>query len=90
MKKRTILITITILMGIWQSCTSSEVNPEITRDELYNHIKVLASDSLKGRYPGTAEDRIAALYIANELKQSGLELMYNNGLQSFEITGNIK
>ncbi len=90
MKKRTLFTLIAIILGIWYSCTSSNGNPEITKEELYNHIKFLASDSLKGRYPGTPEDKVAALYIANELKKDGLELMFNEGLQTFEISGGIK
>lgn len=90
MKKLTIFTLIFLLASIWQSCNSSDSNPEITKKELYNHIEFLASDSLKGRYPGTPEDKIAALYIAQELKKSGLELMFDEGLQTFEIAGNIK
>lgn len=90
MKKRTIFTLIAIILGIWHSCISSNINPEITKEELYNHIKFLASDSLKGRYPGTPEDKIAALYIASELKKTGLDLMFDEGLQTFEISGNIK
>jgi hypothetical protein len=50
----------------------------------------LASDSLKGRYPGTPEDIVAAKYIAGEMQKSGLDLLFENGLQSFEITSIIK
>ncbi len=68
------------------SLTSCGPNPEITKEELNDHIVFLASDSLKGRYPGTAEMEIAADYIRNEFKNAGLELVDGTGLQEFEVT----
>ncbi|MCK5028124.1 MAG: M20/M25/M40 family metallo-hydrolase [Bacteroidales bacterium] len=90
MKKQSFLILIMFIFGMTLSCSSSKVDPDITKNELYNHIFFLASDSLKGRYPGTPEDKIAAEYIAVEMQNSGLELLFDNGLQSFEITTKIK
>lgn len=90
MKKQFIIVSAILLIIIIKSCTLSKVQPEITQDELYNHIKFLASDSLKGRYPGTPEDKVAAKYIASQFKNSGLELLYNDGLQNFEINTKIK
>jgi Peptidase family M28/PDZ domain/PA domain len=90
MKKQSILILTLFIFGITLSCSSSKVDPDITKNELYNHIFFLASDSLKGRYPGTLEDKVAAEYIALEMQNYGLELLFDNGLQSFEITTKIK
>jgi len=67
------------------SCTVNRENPEITSSELAGHISFLASDSLKGRFPGTPEDSVAALYIAGEFKKAGLKSVTENGLQPFEI-----
>ena len=83
--------TFIFILFFFYSCSNiKNNNPEITKDELYNHIEFLASDSLKGRYPGTAESIIAAKYIANEFKNYGLKLACDNGLQKFNITNNIK
>lgn len=90
MKKYSILIVLALVLNIGQSCTTKKIQPEITKEELYNHIDFLASDSLKGRYPGTPEDKVAAQYIANELLQSGLQLMFEDGLQDFKITSELK
>lgn len=60
-------------------------NPEITTQEINDHIHYLASDSLKGRYPGTPESVMAANYIKDNLKKSGLELKGDNGFQKFEV-----
>ncbi|MFC2152458.1 M28 family peptidase [Bacteroidota bacterium] len=90
MKKLSILLNLILILIIGQSCSFSQVHPDITQDELYNHIEFLASDSLKGRYPGTSEDKVAAKYISAELSNNGLELIFSEGLQTFEITTNLK
>jgi hypothetical protein len=45
----------------------------ITQKEIYESIKFLASDSLKGRAAGTDENLIAAMFIAEKFKQYGLK-----------------
>lgn len=50
-------------------------------------ITFLASDSLKGRYPGTKEDSIAAAYIANEFIKAGYHpLIGDSPMIPFEFT----
>ena len=61
------------------------VNPEITKEELYQHIDFLASDSLMGRQPGTPYDRVAAKYIKDKMDLSGIKLMERNGYQFLEF-----
>src|SRR4030042_1871253 len=68
------------------SCTTYRGDPAITTTEISGHITFLASDSLKGRFPGTPEDEVAAEYIAQEFKKAGLKWFSDNGLQAFEIT----
>ncbi len=89
MKKYNVLVVTALIISIIQSCTS-QVQNDISKEELYDHINYLASDSLKGRYPGTPEDKIAANYIANQFEKSGLNLLFNEGLQAFEIKSNLK
>ncbi|KPL20604.1 MAG: hypothetical protein AMS23_10675 [Bacteroides sp. SM1_62] len=77
-----------LLMAIYMimpGCSYTKENPDVTTDELFQHISYLASDSLKGRFPGTEEDRLAALYIADEFSKAGLQLMADGGLQVFEV-----
>jgi len=90
MKKISLLFYATAILVNIVSCESKKQNPEITTEELFKHIEFLASDSLKGRYPGTAEDKVAATYIAREFKNAGLETLFNDGLQMFEIQSKIK
>ena len=65
------------------SAQQKQANTErIKRD-----LSFLASDSLKGRYPGTTEDSIAAAYIANEFLKAGfLPLIGDSPMIPFEFT----
>ncbi len=57
----------------------------VSSSQLKKHIEILASETMKGRYPGTAEDRLAAEYIRNQFKSAGLQLLFRDGLQQFGI-----
>ncbi|MCK5135060.1 MAG: M28 family peptidase [Bacteroidales bacterium] len=63
---------------------------EITVYEIEEHISFLASDELKGRYPGTPEDELLSAYIASQFKQAGLLLHDKKGLQPFDIVTDIE
>lgn len=68
------------------SCNQVKIdNPEITKEELREHIEFLASDSLKGRLPGTPEGVVAAKYIRNKLVDFGFTPLAENGLQYFDV-----
>ncbi len=58
---------------------------DITTHEIKQHITFLASDSLKGRKPGTPEGRVAAAYIAKRFSECGLQLMGERGFQYFDV-----
>jgi aminopeptidase YwaD len=66
--------------------------PEITAGELRGHIKYLASDELEGRASGTQGNVNAAIYIATQLKLSGLKPAGDNGtfFQSFDFVSAVK
>lgn len=66
------------------SC-SGKFNPEITVGELKETIYYLASDSLQGRKAGEPGDSLAAWFIRNELEKAGLQLLFENGIQRFEL-----
>jgi hypothetical protein len=51
-------------------------NPEITAEEIKEHITFLASDDLEGRDSGTEELFAAAVYISDEFKNYGLEPIF--------------
>ena len=68
----------------------AQYNPEITTTDLQKQIGFLASDSLKGRKPGTAEDAVTSAYIRECFKKAGLKLMCDNGFQKCEIVADVK
>ena len=63
---------------------------EITAIEIEDHIAYLASDELKGRYPGTPEDILLGDYISSEFKKAGLILYEKTGIQHFGIATDIE
>jgi hypothetical protein len=83
MKSKYILITILLLSSTFLKAQFN--NSDIQR--LKSDLSFLASDSLKGRYPGTKEDSIAAAYIANEFTKAGyLPLIGDSPMIPFEFT----
>jgi aminopeptidase YwaD len=79
-----------VLLFVLLSCSRIKEDPAITESELMAHVKFLASDSLKGRYPGTPEDYLTARYIADEFQKAGIKWLTNNGLQEFEIVTDLE
>jgi hypothetical protein len=53
--------------------------------QIRQHLSYLASDELKGRYPGSEGDSLARVYIINHFRKNGLQSPFLNGkyTQSF-------
>ena len=64
MKNRLFLLFSGLFLLIFPAL-QAQVNPEITTKALREEIHFLASDSLKGRKPGTPEETVAAKYSAS-------------------------
>ena len=64
----------------------------ITADELRDHVRFLASDSLEGRKSGSVGNTIAAGYIAEHFKEYGLLPGGEHGtfFQEFEFTADVR
>lgn len=62
----------------------------ITAADLQKHVTFLASDSLKGRKPGTPEMNVAAEYIRDHFASAGLRLLSENGFQWFDVVLGVK
>ena len=67
---------ILILFGFVSTYPQTISNPEITSEEIKEHISFLASDKLKGRDSGSEEIKAAAIYISDEFKNYGLEPIF--------------
>lgn len=68
------------------------LKPEVTPDDLYEHVSFLAADKLKGRLTGSAGDKLAAEYIAAQFKEAGLEPLGDDGtyFQAFPFPAGIE
>lgn len=73
-----------LLVAVLASC-GPKFNPEITVEDIRENIEYLASDSLKGRKSGEEGDLLAAGFIRSKFEAAGLELMYENGFQKFNL-----
>ena len=83
------LVTILILLSF--SISFAQNNPEITKQEIQDHINYLASDELEGRFSGSAGERLAGDYIAEEFESYGLKKMFGSSyFQEFDFTSNIE
>ncbi|MCU0413028.1 MAG: M28 family peptidase [Ignavibacteriaceae bacterium] len=86
-----ILLLILILFTHASAYSQTISNPEITAEEIKDHISFLASDKLKGRDSGTQELFAAAVYISDEFKNYGLEPLFgDNYLQEFPFIKTIE
>jgi len=78
-----------ICLLLWMTVIAVELfaqtETEITVNELKEHVYFLASDSLKGRKPGTHESKIAAEYIRDQFVEYGMEPIGDNGFQYFDV-----
>jgi len=68
----------------------AQYSSEISVSDLQKQVGFLASDSLKGRKPGTPGEVMAATYIRDCFSKAGLKLMYDNGFQKFEIVADVQ
>lgn len=63
---------------------------QFSKTTIQKNLYFLASDSLKGRFPGTAEDKIAVLFIRDYFESYHLILTEENGLQPFTVTTSVE
>ncbi|RZS93409.1 M28 family peptidase [Aquimarina brevivitae] len=62
---------------VYSQTEKEKVIETVTKNKIEGHIYFLASDELKGRETGTAENRIAAQYLANMLRSYGVKPIPN-------------
>ena len=84
--KNLLLLSILVVLSL----SGYTQNTKVTASELKDYVTFLASDSLKGRKPGTAEINVAAGFIRDHFKKSGLHLAGEDGFQWFEIVTDVK
>jgi aminopeptidase YwaD len=67
----------------------AQYSPSISAEKILSEITYLASDSLKGRKPGTSGDSLAASFIRIELKKNGAIPIFDHGFQRFSIVSDV-
>jgi hypothetical protein len=88
--KRYILLS-TILLTTIIFAQQNQTNPQITSEEIKEHIKFLASDELKGRFSGSPEEKIAGDYIKRDFEINGLKpAFYGSYFQEFPFIEKIE
>jgi len=81
---------ILFIILLFNICSFSiQAQDEITVKELESHLEYLASDDLKGRYPGTEGGLSAAQYINDQFREAGLTPLGEKGFQHFEVTTSV-
>lgn len=82
-----------LLIFVIASCSSSEDEKSssmaITDQDILTHITFLASDEMRGRETGTAEEAAAANYIADQFRSYGLDPAGGEGTYLQEFTVNM-
>jgi hypothetical protein len=81
------VLTLVLITYFLTACSQ---RPQLTVDELESHVRYLASDSLKGRKPGTPEDVLAAHYIKKNITAKNVKLLGDDGFQMFEIVSSLE
>lgn len=86
----TMIVAVIVMPGVL--AVDSQAAYEMTADSIYNHIAVLAHDSLEGRRVGEAGEMKAAIYISSIFSAAGLEPKGDSAtfLQSFVFTKKIE
>ena len=81
-------VLVCLLLGVSALAVFAQKG-EISSKDLKDYVYFLASDSLKGRKPGTPEMNVASKYILDHFKTAGLKPMGDNGFQYFEIVTDV-
>ncbi len=63
---------------------------QISIEKIKQDVYTLASDTMKGRKPGTPEGQLASMYIRRKMKEAGLKMLGNNGFQKFDVVYDVK
>ncbi|WP_316821976.1 M20/M25/M40 family metallo-hydrolase [Pedobacter gandavensis] len=71
-------------------CASAFAQADITEKEIKEHIWTLAAPQMKGRFPGTAENKKAVNYIVKQFKKSGVAPYNGTYIQEFTAKMRVK
>jgi hypothetical protein len=78
-----------LLLALLAATASYSQKVKIKEKDLKLYVRILASDSLKGRKPGTPEMDIAAEVVNSVFGSAGLKPLAENGFQYFSIVTDV-
>ncbi len=79
------ILSVLLLMLLLTPSCNPTYNPAITEEDLHEDLQFLATDSLKGRYPGTPEDSVLLGFIAGKFESFGLKPLDDQYVQYFDV-----
>jgi len=63
---------------------------QLSLEKIKQDVFSLASDTMKGRKPGTPEGQLASMYIRRKMQETGLKMLESNGFQKFDVVYDVK
>jgi aminopeptidase YwaD len=84
------LFSVILLITFFVNSLTYGQQPESEISSMQEQLKFLASDSLKGRFPGTPEDAVAASFILEKFLDAGLKPLDDNGMQYFSVVTSVE
>jgi Zn-dependent M28 family amino/carboxypeptidase len=84
-----VICSVVLFISLNLSLTSQD-SVVVNKEKIKEVVKFLASDELKGRFPGTEGMRAAADYIENQFKDAGLKPLSGSYRQGFNVTTSLK
>jgi hypothetical protein len=91
LRYRKYLLLFLLPFFVYFAFTPVKRDPKITKGEVIEHIKYLASDELGGRFPGTKGDSLAEAYIIKQFSSFKLKPAGEDGYrQSFNFVSEVK
>ncbi len=74
-----------LLLAGWAACGLVRSLPTEPVSRVAYDVQTLASPGMEGRKTGERGDSLAASYIRDRFRELGLQLLYDNGMQHFEV-----
>ncbi len=83
--RKILIVTGTVCSLMLLSSCAGKYDPAITSKDLLSDLNFLATDSLKGRYPGTPEDSVLLHYIEAKFRTYGLKPAGDQYIDYFDV-----
>lgn len=89
-KKAAKLLVLSLLLCFALPGAAQSAHRDRLSDRIHAEMGFLASDAMQGRGSGTHDELVAAVYLASQLRQMGIEPMGDNGGYIQNVSGEFK